>query len=887
MTINSTSRTAGPFTGNGVTTVFPFAFKVFARSDVLVALTNSTTLVETILALDTDYAVTLNADQNASPGGVITMTVPPAVGTTLAATSNIPYVQKTDLTNQGGFYPRVINDALDKITIQIQQLATKVGLGLNIGASAAIAALFGLQTKVARYRDVYDFGAVGNGITNDTAAFQAGINALSAAGGGTLRVPAGTYKIVTAIQLKSNVNIVGDGTGSVMLMAGTTDLNCFYAPSATDLVIDGLYFNGQKPSIGWQTNGNYDIGIRLGTGATGQNVGRVKIRNCTFKDIALDGIYIDNCFDIAIEETNTFINCRRWGVVVEGGTYNAKQITVGGSFDCSNGSGPVGKEFPLGAIDCEPSGNTETITDLTYRGVRSYMGDVCMQNYNGSNVYGILNGAMYNVRVDSARLQFTNGIFVAKDCFVEGTNGYFIADINSDGAITQANAVDVIFATGRTPKQLNGRDNLLPADFANDLYFNAAESISGTGASAGRVLRNVDGRDVYVREMHMGPALGDYEEGHDLGVTVTAGDQVVMFFELERTDANAATNNFFRVAYDTSGTMVERIILPPAGLSTFCVAFKAPATVANPRVRWGLSGTAGAAVSVLVRKNFVFVNPRMVRAVELQCRPSTSPGMSDKGTAPTLYIDTSNRVGIGAAPTAYPLEVTTTGTGTTSGSNTAHYLLATAGGRDVNTRYGDGVNASGRIGYLAGDMYVYVNGSVLTYWQASTAFRPGADNAYSFGTAAYRISQVFSATAAINTSDEDSKQYISPIDSAVLRAWARVQFCAFKYRDAVSKKGDGARWHFGLIAQRVKEAFEAEGLDPFAYGLLCYDEWKESTEPVFALVDVVDEATGRVLKDWEPTGEVRVIPAGSRYGIRYEEALALECAYLRSRVAST
>lgn len=141
MTINSTSRTAGPFTGNGVTTVFPFAFKVFARADVLVAITNTTTFVETVLLLDSDYTVTLNADQNSSPGGTITMLVPPPVGTTLAATSNVPYLQKTDLTNQGGFYPKVITDALDKLTIHVQQLASKLGAGLNVGGAAAFAVI--------------------------------------------------------------------------------------------------------------------------------------------------------------------------------------------------------------------------------------------------------------------------------------------------------------------------------------------------------------------------------------------------------------------------------------------------------------------------------------------------------------------------------------------------------------------------------------------------------------------------------------------------------------------------------------------------------------------------------------------------------------------------
>ncbi|MDE1154418.1 MAG: hypothetical protein PW735_01665 [Acidobacteriaceae bacterium] len=79
MTISSTTRRAGPFAGNGVTTVFPFAFKVFAKTDVSVAVVDSQGN-QTALTLDSDYSVALNADQNANPGGNITY---PISGTAL------------------------------------------------------------------------------------------------------------------------------------------------------------------------------------------------------------------------------------------------------------------------------------------------------------------------------------------------------------------------------------------------------------------------------------------------------------------------------------------------------------------------------------------------------------------------------------------------------------------------------------------------------------------------------------------------------------------------------------------------------------------------------------------------------------------------------------
>lgn len=167
----------------------------------------------------------------------------------------------------------------------------------------------------------------------------------------------------------------------------------------------------------------------------------------------------------------------------------------------------------------------------------------------------------------------------------------------------------------------------------------------------------------------------------------------------------------------------------------------------------------------------------------------------------------------------------------------------------------------------------YSNNSETMRADASGNVSPGADNTKTMGTAALRWSVIYAGTGAINTSDERSKQQIAPIDAAALRAWASVKYSQFKFNDAVQKKGGEARIHFGLIAQQVKEAFEAEGLDAFNYGLLCYDEWADEMAED---IDSEGNTTGR---------QYRRVKAGNRYGIRYEEALALECAYLRSLVA--
>jgi hypothetical protein len=133
MTVSSTIRKAGPYTGTGLVTTYPFGFKVFATSDVLVVRT--TNGLDTTLVLTSDYSVSLNSDQEASPGGNVVLVSALASGSTLTVGSQVPDLQPTDITNAGGFYPNVIEDALDRATIQTQQLAQTMSGAIQLPLS--------------------------------------------------------------------------------------------------------------------------------------------------------------------------------------------------------------------------------------------------------------------------------------------------------------------------------------------------------------------------------------------------------------------------------------------------------------------------------------------------------------------------------------------------------------------------------------------------------------------------------------------------------------------------------------------------------------------------------------------------------------------------------
>lgn len=147
-----------------------------------------------------------------------------------------------------------------------------------------------------------------------------------------------------------------------------------------------------------------------------------------------------------------------------------------------------------------------------------------------------------------------------------------------------------------------------------------------------------------------------------------------------------------------------------------------------------------------------------------------------------------------------------------------------------------------------------------------TWFYPGSDNVTICGAASRRWSVIYAGTGTINTSDSREKQQVREVSVAEKAVALRLKSLlrAFKFNDAVAKKGDGARIHFGVLAQDVKEAFEDEGLVAEEYGVLCYDEWDEKPE--------VKDSEDNIIQASEP--------AGNRYGVRYDELLVFIIASL-------
>ena len=126
MTISTSNRRAGPYLGDGNQREFPFTFKVFSAEDVRAYVADGKLGTERALAYGSDYRVTLHPDQETRPGGLLTLTAALAVGDKLAINSKTDIVQSKVFTNQGGFYPVLLNDALDLLTVICQELQAQL-----------------------------------------------------------------------------------------------------------------------------------------------------------------------------------------------------------------------------------------------------------------------------------------------------------------------------------------------------------------------------------------------------------------------------------------------------------------------------------------------------------------------------------------------------------------------------------------------------------------------------------------------------------------------------------------------------------------------------------------------------------------------------------------
>jgi len=194
------------------------------------------------------------------------------------------------------------------------------GLG-NISNSTAIATgsttARSLANRFADVVNVKDFGAVGDGVTDDTAAIQETLNS----GAKSVFFPSGTYMIGAAgLTGVSNQNWVGDGFQKTILkMAVPPTLDMVYINNCPDFGIEGITFDG---------NGKLTAGVghfpSLLPCIYIVNSNRCYIRNCGFIGFYNCGLLINVSSYSTIEynfvDRGTAVSFVNHGIVISSDT---------------------------------------------------------------------------------------------------------------------------------------------------------------------------------------------------------------------------------------------------------------------------------------------------------------------------------------------------------------------------------------------------------------------------------------------------------------------------------------------------------------------------------------------------------------------------------------
>lgn len=170
---------------------------------------------------------------------------------------------------------------------------------------------------------VLDFGAVGDGVANDTVAIQNAINSVTQ---GTVYFPPGVYLVSANISLKSNVNLQGENAKLTYTTSWASYGAFFNGSNVSNVEITGFIFDGKgifsatpfpNPYGGGNSVGftNNQTGIQISSSSS-----NVRIHNNTFTGLGR-GILITYSSNCEITN-NTMTNLGAAGVGTEGLTYS-------------------------------------------------------------------------------------------------------------------------------------------------------------------------------------------------------------------------------------------------------------------------------------------------------------------------------------------------------------------------------------------------------------------------------------------------------------------------------------------------------------------------------------------------------------------------------------
>lgn len=315
-----------------------------------------------------------------------------------------------------------------------------------------------VQTKLRESVSVKDFGAVGDGVTDDTTAINLAIASLTT--GGSLYFPKGTYQLFSPLVFSaSNLTFYGDGASSVLRRDSSSANDYIFQSSGsgvlTNVLIEKLRFESQRTSAsGTQSFVNFD----------GQDLSNITVQNCSFANTTAycNSIFIKTAAGKSVSGVkilNNFIeSSKRMGFEIinhdNSTNYNASDVLVEGNtfancnVMCVSISGPVqnstvsnnkfigasttnGLEL-VGPSGCNVVGNifSGTFTSLISSSGTLTQGRNIVISDNSTN--GLTTGRVYLANAGAATISGNN---------FQTTDRWNISGSGSNGCLIQSNRI--------------------------------------------------------------------------------------------------------------------------------------------------------------------------------------------------------------------------------------------------------------------------------------------------------------------------------------------------------------------------------------------------------------------------------------------------------------
>lgn len=188
---------------------------------------------------------------------------------------------------------KTITGAINEVNAQYKDIAkktiiedNKLYLAKEDGSKIDGGTELLFSTKQLDWYNVKEYGAVGDGVTDDSKAFNDLILSVYNDGGGVIYIPKGTYALISdSIYLLSNISFIGDGISKSILKP----------------IYNGGTFNKRFSAIDMNTK---DISPYNLYGGDGEEGHKKLFENCIFKDFEIDGsgvVSTDNKYGVGLK----------------------------------------------------------------------------------------------------------------------------------------------------------------------------------------------------------------------------------------------------------------------------------------------------------------------------------------------------------------------------------------------------------------------------------------------------------------------------------------------------------------------------------------------------------------------------------------------------------